>query len=107
MKLTKGTLLVLAGVLLAGVLFSFKNDEPKKEYLTIVNIGSKFVIINPDGSQKEVKTLDAMGPTERTKVINDLNATINSVTKEGWVLVESTERKNTGDVLFIFERTKQ
>jgi len=107
LKLTKATLLVIAGVLLAGVLFSFKNDEPKKEYLTIVNLGSKFIIINPDGSQKEIKTLDAMGPTERTKVVNDLNATINGVAKEGWILVESVERKNSGDILFIFERNKQ
>lgn len=106
MKLTKASLLVIAGVLLAGVLFSFKNDEPKKEYLTILNIGSKFVIINPDGSQKEIKTLDALGPTERTKVVNDLNATINGVAKEGWVLIETVERKGT-DLLFIFERNKQ
>ncbi|MBX9853109.1 MAG: hypothetical protein K2X86_15305 [Cytophagaceae bacterium] len=76
MKSLKPFLLVLAGVLITVAVFSFKSEEPKKEYLTL-HYDAGWIITNPDLTQtKEDKGNFA---TVRVKVINDL-------AKKGWEL---------------------
>jgi hypothetical protein len=92
MKSLKPLFLVLAGMLITVALFSFKSDEPKKEYATML-----FGIRN---------TLSyGIDRTEELQFGKDRQAAIteqfNKMAKEGWTI------KCTEGAMTIFERTKQ
>jgi hypothetical protein len=77
MKLTKSILLVLAGVLIASSLFSFKGANNQFETISILNLATVIIINYPDGSSKEIKTKPASSNQDEIKLINELG-------KDGW-----------------------
>ncbi len=100
MKSLKPFVLVLAGMLITAALFSFKNGEPKKEYLTLHsnNVMSPWVITKPDLTEIKIEKGDYY--VTQLKAINDL-------TNEGWQLVATSNGYVESNLLLYFERVKQ
>ena len=98
MKSLKPVVLVLAGMLITIALFSFKNDSPKKEYMTAYFNGGWF-IIKPDLTEVKIDKAESISKTQ-VKIINDLS-------KDGWELVGTTGATVMGNINLYFERVKQ
>jgi hypothetical protein len=94
MESLKPFILVLAGMLISIALFSFKNETPKKEYLT-AHLWTSWTITKPDLTEVKIKN----DPDAEIKILNDLS-------KEGWELKAVGAATQTGRVLY-FERIKQ
>lgn len=99
MKSLKPLFLVLAGVLITVALFSFKNEEPKKEYSKLMySTDLKNYIIIYDDFKEEII------PIKQTKGIDyhkEQISIINGMAKQGWIYKENVSGS------FYFERTKQ
>lgn len=97
------TLVVLAAVAVAGVLYGFQS-EPGKERVEYAMITlnhpkptkAEWVQIYPNG---EIKTTDIEKSTQRISHIESFNRILNSMAAEGWVVKSST------DIGTILERT--
>jgi hypothetical protein len=99
MKSIKTASLALTGIILIIILFSFKNSEPTKEYLTVYTGAFKTEIYFPDGSNKEIEYKNAECKTQVNKIINDL-------AKEGWIVIQVNNTANIYTNYFYLERVK-
>jgi len=95
MKPTKSTLLVLAGVLIAGALFSFKNNksnEPEAMTIDILTdaIGINGIYIHHNNKEPEVIEL-SRGSSAKNIISNGkiISKTLDRLYKEGWKIESS------------------
>ncbi len=83
MKSLKPFVFVLAGMLITVALFSFKNEEPKKEY-ALMYWGGGYTVNFPDGTEKKISCKIGDYLPFKNKIINDL-------AKEGWIPFMSSD----------------
>jgi len=109
MKLLNPFLLVLVGVLITVTLFSFKNEEPKKEYCRVsYEPGSRVPI-----ELAYENRIDQIQLSKEMKPRCEAMKQIEKMTSEGWKIISSSTCAIGGpsyvyekDIIYL-ERTKQ
>lgn len=104
MKSIKPFLSVLAGMAIA-FSFSFKSEEPKKEYLKLIPApsGSAYIIIYDNAKTEKIESEKLVDQAYINYQSNQVKIA-NKLAKEGWVL--SAAKRETSMECLYFERTK-